>query len=229
MRVNDVRNQLDSNELVFAIQKTINAMTERLKVALPRGWRLIVKVACENGKEAPPHELMYLDVQADEGGGSWAAAKIQTLEKCPGWVATHPMEIEELCDTLKFLGFSDCDEAVDLCEANLYAELTPEDIKWLVDVENGPGLAPGFGGIRIPYRCNFMQTEASNKLVDESGEVLIAFSGAAAWQDLQFALVVARDMRDHWDEKKDEFLAMDFDPLKAYPEIEFWMKNLGLC
>lgn len=54
MRVNDVRNQLDSNELVFAIQKTINAMTERLKVALPRGWRLIVKVACENGKEAPP-------------------------------------------------------------------------------------------------------------------------------------------------------------------------------
>lgn len=183
---------------------------------------------------------MYLDVQADEGGGSWAQAKIQTLEKCPGWVATHPMEIDELCDTLSFLGFDD--EAIG--GADYYAELTPEDIKWLVDVENGPGLAPGFGGIRIPYRCNFVKKntglarmvevglgencEEQRGMVDESGEVLIAFSGAAAWQDLQFALAVAREMRDHWDEKKDEFLVMDFDPLKIYPEIEFWMVNLGL-
>ncbi len=54
MKVNAMRNELDSDELVFAIQKTISAMTRRLKVALPRGWRLVVKVACESGKEAPP-------------------------------------------------------------------------------------------------------------------------------------------------------------------------------
>jgi len=54
MRVNAMRNELDSDELVFAIQKTIDAMTQRLKVVLPRGWKLIVKVACESGKEAPP-------------------------------------------------------------------------------------------------------------------------------------------------------------------------------
>lgn len=54
MKVNAMRNKLDSNELVFAIQKTIDVTTRRLKVALPRGWRLIVKVACESGKEAPP-------------------------------------------------------------------------------------------------------------------------------------------------------------------------------
>lgn len=168
---------------------------------------------------------MYLDVQADEGGGSWAEAKIQTLEKCPGWVATHPMEIDEICSTLSYLGLDD--EVIS--GANYYAELTPENIKWLVDVENGPGLAPGFGGIKIPYRCNFIETdEDQRKLVDESGEILIAFSGAAAWQDLQFALVVAREMKEHWDAKKDEFLTMDFDPLKIYPEIEFWMANLGL-
>lgn len=168
---------------------------------------------------------MYLDVQADEGGGSWAQAKIQTLEKCPGWVATHPMEIDEIRSTLDFLGLDD--EVIG--EADCYAELTPEDIKWLVDVENGPGLAPGFGGIKIPYRCNFVEVnDDQRELIDESGEVLIAFSGAAAWQDLQFALAVAREMRDHWDEKKDEFLVMDFNPLKIYPEIEFWMANLGL-
>lgn len=224
MKVNAMRNKLDSNELVFAIQKTIDATTRRLKVALPRGWRLIVKVACESGKEAPPHELMYLDVQADEGGGSWAEAKIQTLEKCPGWVATHPMEIEELTKTLGFLGFDN--EAIS--GAKYYVELTPEDIKWLVDVENGPGLAPGFGGIKIPYQCNFVQTDSNGGLVAESGEILIAFSGAAAWQDLQFALVIAREMRSHWNEKKDEFLTMDFEPLKIYPEIEYWMTNLGL-
>lgn len=224
MRVNAMRNELDSDELVFAIQKTISAMTRRLKMALPRGWRLVVKVACESGKEAPPHELMYLDVQADEGGGSWAEAKIQTLEKCPGWTATHPMEIEEIRNTLDFLGFDD--EVIS--EADCYTDLTPEDIKWLVDVENGPGLAPGFGGIKIPYQCNFVQTDSNRGLVAESGEILIAFSGAAAWQDLQFALAVAREMRDHWNEKKDEFLTMDFEPLKTYPEIEFWMVNLGL-
>ncbi len=54
MRVNEMRNRLDSDELVFAIQKTIDAMTQRLSVALPRGWRLIVKVACKGAKEAPP-------------------------------------------------------------------------------------------------------------------------------------------------------------------------------
>lgn len=54
MKVNVMRNQLDSDEVVFAIQKTINAMTRRLGVALPRGWRLIVKVACGSTKEAPP-------------------------------------------------------------------------------------------------------------------------------------------------------------------------------
>ena len=54
MRVNAMRNELDSDDLVFAIQKTIRALNRRLKVALPRGWRLVVKVACESGKEAPP-------------------------------------------------------------------------------------------------------------------------------------------------------------------------------
>lgn len=204
------------------------------------------RLPAEALKKPPPHELLYLDVQADEGGGSWARAKIQTLEKCPGWVATHPMEVDEICDTLKHLGFDNSAEATEISEANLYAELTPEDIKWLVDVEDGPGLAPGFGGIRIPYRCNFVgegtglgkmvagssevliECEGQRKLVDEAGEVLIAFSGATQWQDLQFALVVAREMRDHWDEKKDEFLMMDFSALKDWPEIEFWMKNLGL-
>lgn len=179
-------------------------------------------------KKPPPHELMYLDVQADEGGGSWAEAKIRTLEKCPGWVATHPMEIDELCSTLEYFGFLDTVSGREISEANLYAELAPEDIKWLVDVKNGPGLAPGFGGIKIPYRCNFVQASTEKEMIAESGEILIAFSGAAAWQDLQFALTVARRMRDHWDEKKDEFLTMDFNPLKIYPEIEFWMTNLGL-
>lgn len=122
-------------------------------------------------KKPPPHELMYLDVQADEGGGSWAEAKIQTLEKCPGWTATHPMEIEEIRNTLDFLGFDD--EVIS--EADCYTDLTPEDIKWLVDVENGPGLAPGFGGIKIPYQCNFVQTDSNRGLVAESGEILIAF------------------------------------------------------
>jgi len=172
---------------------------------------------------------MYLNVQADEGGGSWAEAKIQTLERFPGWAATHPMEIDELYNTLRFLGFDEYTEAETICGANLYAELTPEDIKWLVDVENGPGLAPGFGGIKIPYRCNFVQMNARKEMVAESGEVLIAFSGAAAWQDLQFALTVALEMKEHWDAKKDEFLTMDFSPLKDWPEIEFWMANLGLC
>lgn len=52
--MNAMRNELDSDELVFAIQKTIDAMTQRLKMVLPGGWRLVVKVACESGKEAPP-------------------------------------------------------------------------------------------------------------------------------------------------------------------------------
>lgn len=188
---------------------------------------------------------MYLDVQADEGGGSWAQAKIQTLEKCPGWVATHPMEIDELCSTLEFLGFGEIAEAEIISEADIYTDLTPEDIKWLVDVDDGPGLAPGFGGIRIPYRCNFVkeglkkvadgsseilvEDKSQREMIEEAGEVLIAFSGAAQWQDLQFAMRIAQEMRNHWNAKKDEFLVMDFNSLKEYPEIEFWMANYGLC
>lgn len=136
------------------------------------------------------------------------------------------MEIEEIIKTLEYLEFDGHNVAVAIGEANLYAELAPEDIKWLVDVENGPGLAPGFGGIKIPYRCHYM--EAGAGMADETGTVLIGFSGGAQWQDLQFALAVARTMRNHWDNKKDESLTMNFAPLKEYPEIEFWMQNLGL-
>lgn len=230
-----MRNELDSDEILFTIQKAIGSATRRLKMALPRGWRLIVAVGCKSIEGTPPHELMYLDVQADEGGGSWAKAKIQTLQKCPGWVATHPMEMGEINEMLKYLGFSDCEEAELVNEAFLYADLTQENIAWLVNTENGPGLAPNFGGIRIPYSCNFIamhddpETGGDKaKMEAEDGEVLIAFSGAAAWQDLQFALVVARAMKEYWDNKEDEFLTMDFEPLKEYPEIDYWMTNLGL-
>jgi len=226
MKVRDARCKLDSYEVVFAIQKTTEAMTQKLKMALPRGWRLIVEVACGGVEEIPRKELLYLDVQADEGGGSWAEAKIKTLKDHPGWSATHPMEIEELRSAFSHLGFHNRDEAVKINKAKHYTELTPEDIRWLVDVKNGPGIAPGFGGIRIPYRCNFVK---HSKMLAESGEVLIGFSGAAPCQDLQFALTVAQTMEDHWYNKKDEFLVMNFEPLKEWSDIEYWMANLGLC
>lgn len=54
MRVNEVRTHLDSDEIVFAIMKEAEAITNHLKVALPRGWRLIVKVACDTSEGTPP-------------------------------------------------------------------------------------------------------------------------------------------------------------------------------
>jgi len=191
-------------------------------------------------KEPPPHQLFYLDIQADEGGGSWAEAKIQTLGKM-GLAATQPLEAQQILNWIYDAGMQETKHGKEICEdvidGGILAsdQLSKEAVEWLVDVKNGPGIAPNFGGLKLSAECRFFEEnhEASLnsskwKAVTETDTIYVAFSGAKAWQDLQFATCALRKIVEHLNELPDESFDFNFASLEEIPEVKFWLKNYGL-
>lgn len=115
-------------------------------------------------------------------------------------------------------------------------QLSKKALQWLVNVKNGPGIAPNFGGLQVATKCHFFEekeTAALNgsnwKAVAETDLISVSFSGAAAWQDLQFATCALGCIIEHFRDIPDEAFEFNFEPLKEIPEVHFWLKNYGLA
>lgn len=249
MKTNAYKNELRDNSLAATLKDIMNDMTKEFDFVLPRGWRFIAKIMSESDKGTPPHQLFLLDIQADEGGGSWAEGKVQTMEmmnlpatqplpagRVRNWIldagmqnTAHAKEILALCDSV----YADPkDESPDFLDTS---KLSPEAVHWLVDVKNGPGIAPNFGGLKLEATCDFYEENHNASLnsskwnaVTETDTIYVAFSGAAAWQDLQFATRALKAIAKHLDNLPDESFDFDFEPLEKIPEVKLWLKNYGL-
>ncbi len=191
-------------------------------------------------KEPPPQQLFYLDIQADEGGGSWAKAKIQTMEQLSIAATQPPAELQRIVNMIYDAKLQKTEFGQMICEDIIdggitdVSQLCQGEIDWLVDVDKGLGYAPNFGGLRLQTKCHFFQltseiaSEAQDRPVTETDTIYVAFSGAKAWQDLNFAVCAMRHITNHFTGINDECFEFDFDPLKEIPEVRFWMQSCGV-
>lgn len=252
MKVNAYKNNLRDNSLAAKLMTSMSGLTRNFDFVLPRGWRFIAEIAT-NTDNGTPQQLFYLDLQATEGGGSWAEAKIQTMKQM-NLPATQPLSAGRIRNWVLDAGVQNTEYGKEVCSVcnAVYSDpnyqsrdisddilntdqLSKETVRWLVDVKNGPGVAPNFGGLSLSTKCHFFKDDDSAKLgikspqpVTETDTIYVAFSGAKAWQDLQFATCALKHIIKHLDDIPDESFEPDFEPLKKIPEVHLWLANYGL-
>lgn len=155
--------------------------------------------------------------------------------------ATQPLEAQKVMNWIYDAGMQDTERGKEICSdvvdgGVLMADQFSKDaIKWLVDVKNGPGIAPNFGGLSLKAARDFYEenhnaslNSSKWKALTDTTTIYVAFSGAAAWQDLQFATRALKAIGQHLDAIPDESFDFDFEPLEKIPEVHLWLKNYGL-
>lgn len=232
MKINAYDNGLRDNALATKLMDTMDTMTDEFSFVLPRGWRFITKIVTKIEPDSSPCLLLYLDLQADQGGGSWAEAKIQTMERT-GLAATQPLKTQTVLNLVRVTSTQETKYRDEILQKTTNwagtfdtSQFSPEAIHWLVDVKDGPGIAPNFGGLRLSAECRcFLE---KNKPSVEKDTIYVAFSGGAAWQDLQFATAALECIIHHLDSLPDESFGFDLKSLAEIPEVHLWLRNYGL-
>ncbi|MCL2002019.1 hypothetical protein FWG76_01280 [Candidatus Saccharibacteria bacterium] len=185
---------------------------------VPNGWRCIAKMQA-TGDESP---FWHIDVQGNKGGGSFAEAKMQTLEFFPKKAATGEKDILELIRMCESRGAND--SFLSLIK-NLASpdNITREKHEFIRD---NFGITSFYGGVRIPYEDLIVE---GDKINSETGEIRISFSGASAEQDLFFALSAFKAINDSFVELYPNTQGwLNLRSLETIPAIKLWLDILGI-
>ncbi len=197
--------------LLTTIQRAAKAATSEYDFLVPRGWQLIVKMKSD--------EETYFHLHLQEGaGGSYAAAKMSTLEKFPEQAYTGADATKDILYMLEQLEKDDHDIVDEIVKAESPAHLTKIQREWLRDT---CGIASMYGGIRIPYEFLINADEPQNA----EGEILITFSGASQEQDVFFATWLLGAIQETLT-RTQENIQHDYDltELRKNPVINHWLK-----
>lgn len=146
--------------------------------------------------------------------------------------ATRPLEMQKVMNWIYDAGLQNTEHGKEICEDIVEGgilsadQLSAEAIHWLVDVKNGPSIAPNFGGLRLNTKCHFFKEDNAAVLgakspqpITETDTIYVAFSGAKAWQDLQFATCALKRIVKHLNDIPDESFEPGFEPLEEIPEV----------
>lgn len=204
---------------------------------VPSGWRCIVKVIDTTPTvEGNPSqtELLYLDVQSNRGGGTYAKAKMRSMEEFDVFKsATHPLEDGgTLMKVIADAGVKLTEGTPNIAFGDINA-INDEAWDWLRD----QGIAPWYGGISVPYDClasvpaggGCQHGEVHYAMKQKTGIIRIAFSGASQEQDLFFATSVLRMMIDKADDNFPTAQAwFNLRGLREIPAIKMWLQLLGI-
>lgn len=203
---------------------------------LPDGWRCIVKVIDNTPIVAdnPSYmELLYLDVQSNRGGGTYAEAKMNSMEKIKIFAsASRPAKTGgELQFALVEAKVKE--DEIHYIDYGRLETVSNSTWNWMRD----QGVAPWYGGITVPYECLVSMPagggcnhgEIHYEMKKKTGMIRIAFSGASQEQDLFFALSVLRIMT----EKADDIFStaqawFNLRGLEEIPAIKMWLQLLGI-
>lgn len=212
------------NELTGGLMRQIASLTSDFEYLLPNGWRAIIEI--HSFTEQPTGSEYLLDLQSDIGGGSFAPAKIKTLEIFPSINATGGETIKDLQEMVEEIDrksgqkHSQTEMFSELCNLPHSGCIKGKLREWLRDQCE---ISPYYGGIRIPFAC------ISADSYPYTGEVLIAFSGAIEWQDLFFAFTIFRELQkllNHHFPKN--LYTYDLAPLKTLCETSIWINLYGI-
>lgn len=202
-------------QLVTAIQRAIIRATSEYGFTVPRGWQLIVKM--KSG------ESTFFHLHLQEGaGGSYAIAKMATLENFPEQPYTGADGRNDLLYMLERLGKKDTGIVNEISSVESPDQLSKVQKEWLRDTCK---IASMYGGIRIPYEFLANADEPHTN----TGEILISFSGASQEQDLFFAIWILDSIQHTLAQTQENIQhSYELEDLRRNPIIHHWMKIMRI-
>lgn len=207
--------------LTAALLNLLQELEIRYAYLLSRGWHTIIKVT-DHSKGA---EYYQIEISSDQGDGSYAAAKMSTLETL-GLSHTGNLSIRqvtEMAQTFLSVKLQPAGQP-QLRRIEQYQDVgeIPDDLaEWLRDEL---GFAPYLGGICTSFEG---YVPSGDKIDLVSGDILIAFSGASQEQDVMFATYILRTIIQTMKEQ-DPLTSYTFDvgALMEVPAIRLWLELL---
>ncbi len=217
MKVISYKTESDSDPKTALILRKLEQLVRRHAYITAKGWRFILKMQGHGDLGL----FYHIDIQSDKDGGSYAEAKMSTIERFPECAATGEVSFSDVLRMLK--PWSDAEEYQQIIKLENINLLTEDMIIWLRDEV---GFTSYQGGIRIPYKAKVID---GCDISEETGEICIAFSGASEEQDLFFALMVFREIQDSFAKLyPDTQIWFDLGGLQKIPAIKFWLDLLGI-
>ena len=219
MKILNYTTESNADEKTGVFLRRLERLVCNFAYLVPNGWRCIAKMQAE-GDETP---FWSIDVQGNRGGGDYAEAKMNTLELFPDRAATGGESVSDLMQMLEKLDQNTTGIAKLIKGLGDLGQMTKEMYEW---VRDGAGIAPYYGGIRIPYEDLIVD---GDEIKNESGEIRISFSGASEEQDLFFALSVFKAMNDSFVELYPNTQGwLNLRGLEKIPAIKLWIDLLGV-
>lgn len=215
---NATNNRPYYTDLITAIQRAAKIATSEYGFLVPRGWQLIVKMKS--------NEETFFHLHLAEGnGGSYAEAKMSTLENFPEQPYTGADGRGDILDILERLGKSDAAIVNEISAIESPEQLTKIQKEWLRDT---CGIASMYGGIRVLYEF-LINTDEPEPQTNE-GEILITFSGASQEQDVFFAAWMLSTIQENLAEHQRNIQhSYDLEALRKNPVIHHWFKLMHIA
>lgn len=227
MKVNNCKSQW-SPALNAKIMRGIKRLVCDFRDVLPNGWRCCVEFQ-DNDEKVPNYQL---DIESNNGGGSFAPVKMQMLRMFPTLSATGDISLPMMTDAL--CNVEGCSEGffTKLVAMHDINELTEDDWTQLKPL----GITHWHGGIRIPYDILYtypVKDCAEGETVEQGvqnvlGEIRITFSGAREWQDTFFCFRLFQKIQTILNEKwADDQIWYN---LRGFGDsaTKFWVEALGV-
>ncbi|MDL2327349.1 hypothetical protein LJC64_01635 [Ruminococcaceae bacterium OttesenSCG-928-A11] len=203
----------------IAIIHALTKLERKYGYLLQKGWRFI----CTMKDDCDEKPYYSIDIQSDIGGGDYAEAKMSTLKQFPERVATGGETIEQLCEMLQDVGLGGSAIYDEVSNTEDVSQLYDDD--WVI-LRDSCGIAPCYGGVRIPYEDNIVD---GYDVRVENGEICLSFSGATEEQDLFFGLSVFKDLQGLlFDTFKDTSARFDLSGLAEIPAVKLWLDLLDI-
>lgn len=117
--------------IVTSIQRAAKAATNDYDFLVPRGWQLIVKLKSDE------ETLLHLHLSEGEGG-SYAKAKMSTLENFPEISYTGADDTANVLYMLEKLNLDDSENADEICTVESPNLFTKKQREWLRELKANP-------------------------------------------------------------------------------------------
>lgn len=204
-------------EIMAAAMAQVEDSVCRYRYLLPRGWRCIAKI------KGADRTVAHLDLQSNQGGGSFAEVKMQTLEDW-GVAATGCHDLQFIQRLIQGSPYEKMERGQEILKMSSLEEMRKIHHEWL---REKLGYTNYYGGINVPY--DELSAKVNSADQPETGFIQIAFSGASQEQDTMFAVRVLWSIQEAMVRTftRSQFW-FNLRELEEIPNVKFWLDNFGI-
>lgn len=218
-----------STQMPFAkyspvIADAVSSATTKYAYLVPRGWKFILHASLDIAGTKGNFEMK---IQSNKGGGSFAEAKMKTLEKYRPRCTTGGDSLEYISGLLESYGpFQDETIPEQIRKLKRVGDMTREQHEWLRD---NLGYTNFYGAFEVPCQYLTFNTSFWSGYEENNPALRLAFSGASEEQDTMFCAIVLRELQNHLGSGgTNTFWKYDLSNLRDVPNILLWLDRLGI-